>query len=217
MSLQLAQLRAQRLLRGDQQADGAAGRAEQRGGADREAVRIVVRARAVHRGEEAERGRERHRQDGEGADDEQQRAAAEHDAQPCENAGRSRMSGADPRPQALPTRAVCARRPSRLVLDFSRDLAGELFANSLPRPRRDAGDRLTRARLTLEADRKAAFDRGCGPSAGQVARATSRCVGAAGVCRITANRAAASRWPRRAEWTNSLRSASAALAREADR
>ncbi len=56
----------------EQQTDRAAGRAEQAGHADREHMRIVVCGRAAHRRDEAERGRERHRQEDRAADDDRQ-------------------------------------------------------------------------------------------------------------------------------------------------
>ena len=54
----------------EQERRGAAGRAEQGGGADREQMRIIIRCRIAHHGEEPERGRIRHRQQRDCAHDE---------------------------------------------------------------------------------------------------------------------------------------------------
>jgi hypothetical protein len=84
--LQAAQLVAELAVARDHEPDRAAGGAEQRGSADRESVRIVI-GRAVDRGQEAERGRKRHRQHGGGAHEEQQRAKARDATQLRPDAG----------------------------------------------------------------------------------------------------------------------------------
>ena len=97
--------------------DGAAGGAEQRRGADREQVGIVVRRRAPSRaGQEAERDRKRHRGDDGGADDERQNTRRVTMAGLRRMAKRARMVST-PCPERLAAAALSA--PLRVLPDLS--------------------------------------------------------------------------------------------------
>ena len=115
--LQRAQLAPERTHAREQQAEGAAGRAEQPGHTDRERVRIVVHRGIADRGQEAECGTERHREDDGAANDGGQNPAAVKSSRPSHG---SIPHHATP-PRAFGMRVAGARRPCSRCLcgDFA--------------------------------------------------------------------------------------------------